>query len=99
MTVPAPSEKWPPVQRASRNSGRGFGGNWVYLGVATAVTLLVVWSIWGPLTASLQPPPTCACAILVPARPSPLPVILAVFGLFLFYFILFFVKFARDAGR
>jgi len=97
MTIPAPSGKWPPDQHASRNSGRGFRRNWVYLGVAAVVTLLVVWSLLGPLTAS-QTPPTCACVYIVPRQNSLLP-ILAGFGLFLFYLVLFFVKFARDARR
>ena len=97
MTIPAPSEKWAPVQQASRNSRRVFLGNWVYFGVAAVVTLVVVWSLLGPLTAS-QTPPTCACAYIVPRRDSLLP-ILAGFGLFLFYLVLVFVKFARDARR
>ena len=97
MTIPAPSEKWPPDQHASRNSGKGFRRNWAYLGVAAMVTLLVVGSLLGPLTAS-QTPPTCACAYIVPRRDSLLP-ILAGFGLLLFYLVLVFVKFARDARR
>ena len=97
MTIPAPSEKWPPDQHASRNSLKGFRRNWVYLGVAAMVTLLVVWSLLGPLISS-QTPPTCACVYIVPRQNSLLP-ILAGFGLFLFYLVLFFVKVARDARR
>ncbi len=97
MTIPAPSGKWPPDQHVSRNSRRGFRRNWAYLGVAAVVTLLVVWSLLGPLTAS-QTPPTCACPYIVTKQNSLLP-ILAGFGLFLFYLVLFFVKFARDARR
>jgi len=58
------------------------------------VTLLVVWSLLGPFIAS-QTPPTCACVYIVPRQNSLLP-ILAGFGLFLFYLVLFFVKFARE---
>jgi hypothetical protein len=97
MTIPAPSGKSPPDEHASRNRRRGFRGNWVYLGVAAVVTLLVFWSLLGSLNAS-QTPPTCACTYVVPRQDSLLP-ILAGFGLFLFYLALFFVKFARDAGR
>ena len=94
MPILDPSAKWPPDQHASRNSGRGFLRNWAYLEVAAMVTLLVVWSLLGPFIAS-QTPPTCACVYIVPRQNSLLP-ILAGFGLFLFYLVLFFVKFARE---
>src|SRR2546422_11136229 len=97
MTIPAPSGKWPPDQHASRNSGRGFRRNWVYLGVAAGVTFLVVWSLLGPLTAS-QTPPTCACVYIVPRQHSLLP-ILASIDLLIFYCVLFFEKLARDSSR
>src|SRR5438309_1047415 len=61
MTIPAPSEKWPPDQHASRNSLKGFRRNWVYLGVAAMVTLLVVSTLLGP-PASSRLPPTVASA-------------------------------------
>src|SRR5437879_12775766 len=97
MTIPAPSESLHPDQHASRNSENGFRRNWACLGVAAMVTLLVVWSLLGPLISS-QTPPTCACVYIVPRQNSLLP-ILAGFGLFLFYLVLFFVKVARDARR
>ena|SRR2546426_6638914 len=98
MGMRLPSGKWPRVQQfsgipaVSRNSERVSRGNWVYLAVGTAVTLLVVWSIWGTLTLSLsRPPSTCACPILWYDRPSPVAA-LEVVGLFFFYVVLFYVK-------
>src|SRR5439155_24397391 len=65
-----------------------------YVECAAVVTLLVACSLLGPFIAS-QTPPTWPCVYIVPRQNSLLP-ILAGFGLFLFYLVLFFVKFARE---
>src|SRR2546428_12951086 len=79
MGMRLPSGKWPRVQQfsgipaVSRNSERVSRGNWVYLAVGTAVTLLCVWGLWGPPPFSPSPPPSpWACPLSWYDRPPPL---------------------------
>ncbi len=87
------------IPEVSRVSGWVSGENWVYLGVATVVTLLVIWSVWGAILA-LFFPPSCHSACIEPNQSVYVPVVLgAIVGLLIFYLILLSVKIHTDEAK